>query len=1028
MSRKRGTLPAGYQLLDYRIEQVLGAGGFGVTYLARDVALKRSFAIKEYFPFDLTVREGATVRAFGDAEADYERGLQDFLREAQTLARYSHPGIVGVARIFEANNTAYMVLNYEDGESLRDRIRGSGGRFSQDEIDRICASLLDALELLHDDGTLHRDIAPDNIFIRKNGTPVLLDFGSARQSLHARSRSVSAIVKAGYSPQEQYSSRASNQGPWTDIYAFGATLYRLVTGEAPPEASERTIDDSYEPLAAMGLEGYRPEFLAAVDWALRVSPRQRPQSVGEWRPALMGTASVPVPDEPPPCKVPAATAPAAAAPRRKLRLAGLVAAALALVAVSVAATAYHFNNRIFALTAETDARISELREQEQTVRAGSAQASEELGRIRAEYEADLARLNREISESTERTGDLESELARTESEARAASSAERGQFDRQLAALRDRIRQERGKAESLQLTATQRRQSLRARIQELELQLRTEEAARGDLEQQNAELQRQALMPSIEIEGLELAPLDGDGRYFVRGARSAGLFGSGIAAGEVVQDFQVNGIPLDLADAVQKASMAACDLVAFGIEGTGRTVEIRLPQDYRAVGATSPRRLERIGALLAKPSSGRGAAIVVSVSPGSIADDAGLHPDDRIVSVDDMPLPDIAALEDSLAARNATGGVLPVTVLRDCAETGIELRLPVPMVTRNWMGLSLSGPPAGPLAVGAVEPQSVFAGSGVMVGDTLESVRNRGRSYPLGSAADIDAVPDSGLCGVVQLAHRRDSAVRQAAIHTQVAPSARRVSLADLGLQLAELRDRSGYRVEAMMSPQAERLRQIDLRVDDVIRSLAFLAGGAIAAMTADEQRAFLASGGPVRIERDCVRLDLTLAPQPVEPDDIPPPEAVREARRFVNRDLTGRSFRTFDMRSLPRCEAACIDNEACVAFTFDGWNGKCFLKSSVGTLLVNARSISGVVGDVAGPPSSRAAVRFEYFNGKAFPGRGYQTHFASSRNACEALCASSSSCIAFNFAGQARQCDLFQQAGEYSNRRGYQSGAKRQQ
>lgn len=293
MAATRSALHEGYILGDYRIERVLGAGGFGITYLARDAALKRLFAIKEYCPHDLSKREGTTVYPFTDVRDDYERGLNDFIKEAQTLARFHHRNIVGVARIFEANNTAYMVLNFEEGSSLKEWLKNRETKPSQQEVDAIAGPLLDALELIHADNTLHRDIAPDNIYIRKDGSPVLLDFGSARQALTMRSRSVSAIVKAGYSPQEQYSTRAANQGPWTDIYALSATLFRMLIGETPPEASDRTIEDHYEPLTARKLKDYRATMLAAIDWGLALRPKDRPQIVSEWRGPLLQNKPIP---------------------------------------------------------------------------------------------------------------------------------------------------------------------------------------------------------------------------------------------------------------------------------------------------------------------------------------------------------------------------------------------------------------------------------------------------------------------------------------------------------------------------------------------------------------------------------------------------------------------------------------------------------------------------------------------------------------------------------------------------------------
>src|SRR5262245_37487245 len=232
-------LPEGTELVgDYRIRRVLGAGGFGITYLADEIALNRLVTIKENFPADYAARGAtsqASPRSLGCAE-DYKWGLERFIEEAQTLARFVHPNIVRVYRYFRANNTAYMVLHFEDGGSFKAWLKGLKRAPRQPELDRILKPLLEALEMVHAGDFLHRDIAPDNIIIRKDDSPVLIDFGSARGEIATHSKTVSALVKPGYSPYEQYATDGRRQGPWTDIYALGATLYHAISGKRPPRS------------------------------------------------------------------------------------------------------------------------------------------------------------------------------------------------------------------------------------------------------------------------------------------------------------------------------------------------------------------------------------------------------------------------------------------------------------------------------------------------------------------------------------------------------------------------------------------------------------------------------------------------------------------------------------------------------------------------------------------------------------------------------------------------------------------------
>jgi serine/threonine protein kinase/HAMP domain-containing protein len=284
--RTSTALPAGTRLHEYRIDQVLGQGGFGITYLATDVHLNAPVAVKEYLPEDIAFRtSGRTVSPNASRHRDrYRRGLESFLGEARTLASFRHPNIVRVARFFEANDTAYMVLEYEQGSPLKHWWREHGG-LPEGDLLLLLRPLLDGLSVVHAAGVLHRDIKPDNIQVRQaDGSLVLLDFGSARQAV-AGGPQAEVAVTPGYAPIEQYLDDA--QGPWTDIYALGATLYWMVAGKAPPSAEERSAQhDPVLPAVQAGQGRFSEAFLKAIDWALQPEAAQRPQTIAEWRTQL----------------------------------------------------------------------------------------------------------------------------------------------------------------------------------------------------------------------------------------------------------------------------------------------------------------------------------------------------------------------------------------------------------------------------------------------------------------------------------------------------------------------------------------------------------------------------------------------------------------------------------------------------------------------------------------------------------------------------------------------------------------------
>ena len=279
-------LPPGFRLFEYRIDGVLGQGSFGIVYSATDVNLDVRVVVKEYLPEAYAYR-GVDHAVYLRPDKDrllYRDNLESFLVEARTLATFRHRNIVRVARFFEANQTAYMVLEYERGPSLK-AWRRKRREVREETIVALFAPLLDGLQAVHEAGYLHRDIKPDNIIVRDaDGSLVLLDFGAARHTFADRAEA-GVVVTPGYAALEQYVGH--NQGPWTDIYGLGATLYWLVTGEKPVDAPSRMESPDPQPRAAeLGAGRYSPSFLAAIDAALALRPEDRPRDIRALRSML----------------------------------------------------------------------------------------------------------------------------------------------------------------------------------------------------------------------------------------------------------------------------------------------------------------------------------------------------------------------------------------------------------------------------------------------------------------------------------------------------------------------------------------------------------------------------------------------------------------------------------------------------------------------------------------------------------------------------------------------------------------------
>ena len=290
-----GFLPIGTRIGEYEITSILGQGGFGITYKAWDHTLECDVAIKEYFPKQLASRDSDTISIKTTISSDQNAfviGLKSFVKEAQVLAKFQHPAIVPVKRLVQANDTAYMIMGFVEGESLADYLHVHKNKVDPKTLSKWTKELLSGLRVVHAQGLLHRDIKPGNVYIKADGGAMLLDFGAARQSAGEASMSVTGLFTAGYSPPEQYSDRTTNQGPWSDIYALSATLYRCVKGKKPAAAPDRTESiheeegDLIKVLTPKNTRGYDAGFLSAINRGLDIRRTKRLQSVEEFEVAM----------------------------------------------------------------------------------------------------------------------------------------------------------------------------------------------------------------------------------------------------------------------------------------------------------------------------------------------------------------------------------------------------------------------------------------------------------------------------------------------------------------------------------------------------------------------------------------------------------------------------------------------------------------------------------------------------------------------------------------------------------------------
>jgi len=282
-------LPNGYLLMDYRIVRKIGGGGFSLVYLAYD-SNDQPVAIKEYLPGSLVKRgENDQVEPLTQENANaFRYGMKCFFEEGRSLARILHPNVVRVENFFRANDTVYMVMRYERGKTLQDHIRTHRGEVREGFIRRVFAELLNGLREVHTQKLLHLDIKPSNIYIRMDGSPVLIDFGAARQTLTIGQPRLAPMYTPGFAAPEQYTD-LSLLGPWTDIYSVGASLYACLAGFAPQAADARLLSDKLAPARSTWTGDYSENLLEIIDSCLRLDYMARPQSVFTLQKALMET-------------------------------------------------------------------------------------------------------------------------------------------------------------------------------------------------------------------------------------------------------------------------------------------------------------------------------------------------------------------------------------------------------------------------------------------------------------------------------------------------------------------------------------------------------------------------------------------------------------------------------------------------------------------------------------------------------------------------------------------------------------------
>ena len=280
-------LPVGTMLAEFEVTEMLGEGGFGIVYLARDSSLDRRVALKEYMPSSLASRNaGAQVSVKSERYREtFDLGMKSFINEAKLLASFDHPSLVKVYRFWEANGTAYMVMPFYEGVTLKQQLKDLGAPPNEAWLMELLGPLTEALDVIHRESCYHRDIAPDNVILLKGSNrPLLLDFGAARRVISDVTQALTVILKPGYAPIEQYAEvPGMKQGPWTDVYALAAVVYFAIIGKTPPTSVGRLMNDNFIPLSQAAAGRYSERFMAAVDRALKVKPEERTKSIAEFR-------------------------------------------------------------------------------------------------------------------------------------------------------------------------------------------------------------------------------------------------------------------------------------------------------------------------------------------------------------------------------------------------------------------------------------------------------------------------------------------------------------------------------------------------------------------------------------------------------------------------------------------------------------------------------------------------------------------------------------------------------------------------
>lgn len=293
MAARKNSLPCGTHIDNYIIRETISGGGFSIVYLAEEQNTGQAVVIKEYLPAKLAkrTRDLAVIALAPETESRFQSGRKLFFQEASTLATLRHANVVNVLNFFRANGTVYMVMEHVEGTNLQDYITKRRGKLSERFLLTVFPLLLGALKMIHDRGFLHLDIKPGNIHLRHGGSPLLLDFGAVHLRQVSRREQIGHITTAGFSPIEQYN-KNGYVGPWTDMYAIGASMRACIEGASPMDAKKRHEEDAMRPAVTAFKKQYSQELLGAIDWAMELDPELRPQNVDAFLEKLPSLESI----------------------------------------------------------------------------------------------------------------------------------------------------------------------------------------------------------------------------------------------------------------------------------------------------------------------------------------------------------------------------------------------------------------------------------------------------------------------------------------------------------------------------------------------------------------------------------------------------------------------------------------------------------------------------------------------------------------------------------------------------------------